>query len=142
MIKYFNVMLFCLLAAITQSSVTVYANDVKHGKDNFLRYCASCHGTTGVGNGSVADSLKHKPADLTLLAKRAGGVFPTQRVIQTIDGRLMPKAHGDSEMPVWGQLFAIQALADGVLQEDVPGIELEVNRRLQGLVLYLKTLQK
>ena len=142
MIKFSKMVILGLLCAITQSPAVAFADDVKQGKENYRRFCTACHGTTGVGDGPVADSLKQKPADLTLLAKRAGGTFPTQKVIKTIDGRLMPDSHGTAEMPVWGQWFAIQALADGVLQENVAGIELEVNRRLEGLVLYLKTLQK
>lgn len=140
--KLVKMVMIGLLFIYTLTPVITYADDTKQGKENFRRFCISCHGVTGVGDGPVADSLKKKPADLTLLAKRSGGVFPTQHVIKTIDGRLMPEAHGNADMPVWGRWFAIQALADGVRQEDVQIIELEVNRRLAGLVSYLKTLQK
>ncbi|MGH1405761.1 MAG: c-type cytochrome [Rhodomicrobiaceae bacterium] len=142
MIKYSKLVVLYTLFGIILFPTTLYADDVKQGKENYRRYCASCHGTTGLGDGPVADSLKQKPADLTQLSKRAGGTFPRQKIIKTIDGRLMPDSHGNAEMPVWGQWFAIQALVDGVRQENVTGIELEVNRRLQVLVLYLKTLQK
>lgn len=141
MIKLLKMMVFGLFF-VTQSIVAAYADDAKQGQENYRRFCISCHGVTGVGDGPVADSLKKKPSDLTLLTKRSKGVFPSQRVIKTIDGRLMPEAHGSAEMPVWGTWFAILALVDGVPQEDVPGIEREVNQRLEGLVLYLKTLQK
>ena len=38
------------------------------GKEEFTRYCASCHGLTAKGDGPMADQLKKAPADLTQLA--------------------------------------------------------------------------
>ncbi len=141
MIKFIQMMVFGLFFMF-QSQMTAYADIVKDGKENYRRFCISCHGVTGGGDGPVAESLIKKPADLTLLTKRNKGEFPSQRVIKTIDGRLMPEAHGNAEMPVWGQWFAILALVEGIPQEDVPAIERKVNQLLEGLVLYLKTLQK
>ena len=50
-------------------------------------------------------SLTIKPSDLTMLRKNINGVFPTEKVIATIDGRSRIDAHGESKMPVWGELF-------------------------------------
>lgn len=47
--------------------------------------------------------------DLTGLAARAGGVFPRDRVIATIDGRAVPAAHG-GPMPILGELLRGDAL--------------------------------
>ena len=35
------------------------------GRAYFVRYCASCHGVEGKGDGTVSRSLKVKPVDLT-----------------------------------------------------------------------------
>jgi hypothetical protein len=44
-----------------------------------------------------------KRADLTVLVAANGGIFPTSRVIETIDGRREVAAHGPRDMPVWGR---------------------------------------
>jgi len=79
------------------------AQQANPGKADYVRYCASCHGTTGKGDGPVANLLVVKPTDLTLLAKQNNGTFPALRVERAIDGRDSIKGHGDSEMPVWGE---------------------------------------
>jgi mono/diheme cytochrome c family protein len=75
------------------------------GGDLYLRYCASCHGTDAKGGGPVAGTLRKPPADLTTLAKRAGGRFDEAAVMATIDGRRAVGEHGSREMPVWGTVF-------------------------------------
>jgi glycine cleavage system protein P-like pyridoxal-binding family len=75
------------------------------GAELYKSFCAPCHGAQGHGDGPVAQSLKQAPADLTLLAQRAGGVFSAEKVHRMIDGRSMPRAHGSSDMPVWGWEF-------------------------------------
>jgi hypothetical protein len=54
--------------------------------------------------------LKIKPADLTQLQKRNKGLFPLEKVMATIDGRTRIDAHGESKMPVWGELFEKEAM--------------------------------
>jgi hypothetical protein len=71
----------------------------------YERYCASCHGVSGKGDGPVAQSLRRSPADLTTLAKRAGDRFDEARVLAIIDGRRQVAEHGPREMPVWGEVF-------------------------------------
>jgi hypothetical protein len=72
------------------------------GKTEYQSGCASCHGVDGKGNGPVADALKTKPADLTMIAKANNGVFPFGRIYDIIDGRLEVRSHGVRDMPVWG----------------------------------------
>ena len=55
------------------------------GASDFRQYCAQCHGLKGVGDGPVAPALAKKPANLTLLSKNNGGVFPEQEVYNFID---------------------------------------------------------
>lgn len=75
------------------------------GEELYRRFCASCHGAQGRGDGPVAASFKVEVPDLTLLARRAGGVFPRERVARIIDGRHIFAAHGSRTMPVWGEDF-------------------------------------
>jgi len=75
------------------------------GKQFYLQYCASCHGTDGKGNGPVVRQLKIKATDLTLLRKKNKGTFPFDDVMATIDGRRTVKGHGERDMPVWGEVF-------------------------------------
>ena len=93
---------------------------------------ASCHGAEGRGDGVIAKSLKKRPADLTQLTKRNNGVFPEERVFKTIDGRQPGGAHSDSDMPVWGDVFAKSSESAGA--ENVAA-------RIETLVRYLQTLQ-
>jgi mono/diheme cytochrome c family protein len=72
------------------------------GAEMYKTWCASCHGPTGKGDGPAAAALKKPPADLTQLAKKNGGKFPTQRVRDYIDGTKEVASHGSRDMPVWG----------------------------------------
>ena len=78
---------------------------VRRGRDMFGRYCASCHGLTGKGDGPLATTLKKPPADLTQISKKSNGIFPHAKVRQFIDGERAVRAHGSREMPIWGKEF-------------------------------------
>jgi mono/diheme cytochrome c family protein len=88
-----------------------WAAEGDQGRAHYLRYCGSCHGVEGKGDGTVSRSLKVKPADLTQLQKKNKGVFPLEKVIATIDGKTRIGAHGESKMPVWGEIFEKEASA-------------------------------
>jgi len=75
------------------------------GKEMFKSYCASCHGEDAKGNGPVAPALKVSPPDLTTLAKRNNGKFPTDYVNTVIVHGVNTPAHGTAEMPIWGPVF-------------------------------------
>jgi mono/diheme cytochrome c family protein len=81
------------------------AEEFDIGKWEFQSSCASCHGTDGKGKGPVSEQLKVPPPDLTMLAKKNNGVFPTNAVYETIDGLQTMPAHGSREMPIWGFRF-------------------------------------
>jgi mono/diheme cytochrome c family protein len=74
------------------------------GPEMFKQYCASCHGADAKGQGPAAVALKVPPSDLTLLSKRNNGKFPEPAVYSSIWGDNV-KAHGSSDMPVWGVIF-------------------------------------
>ncbi len=74
------------------------------GEQDFADFCAGCHGLSGQGNGEMAATLSKRPADLTRLARRNGGTFPTTRVMAKIWGYTGGKG-GTSVMPNFGPLL-------------------------------------
>ena len=87
----------CTLATVCAADET--------GRTLYLRYCAACHGRSGHGDGPVAPALGQQPTDLTLIAASHGGQFPLEAVVEAIDGTRTVRAHGVSEMPVWGEVL-------------------------------------
>jgi mono/diheme cytochrome c family protein len=102
------------------------------GKEMFVSYCASCHGKDAKGNGPAANALKQLPADLTTLAKRNGGKYPSDKVTSILRGQTSLMAHGDQEMPVWGPVFWRMS----------QGHEEQVQMRIANLNRYLESLQE
>ena len=82
----------------TQASVAT-------GKETFLKYCASCHGDTGTGDGPTASALKPPPSDLTTISKRHEGKYPAGYVGAVLKFGRSLASHGSEEMPVWGSRF-------------------------------------
>lgn len=133
----------CGMAAFALSLGAVngaLAQDTTFGESLFRTNCAVCHGETAAGDGSVAELFTKKPRNLQLLAKDNNGAFPFSEVYQAIDGRRIVQGHGDSEMPVWGDLFFAEALPDTFH----PGIEPDqiVQARILALVYFLQTVQQ
>jgi len=91
------------MLVLTSSVAAAGAPDA--GREFYLKYCASCHGKEGRGDGPVSPLLKIKVPDLTLLRRKSGGIFPLRQVMSTIDGTRIVQAHGEREMPVWGEAF-------------------------------------
>jgi mono/diheme cytochrome c family protein len=102
------------------------------GKEMFMSYCASCHGKNAKGDGPAANALKQLPADLTTLAKRNGGKYPSDKVTSILRGQAKLMAHGDQEMPVWGPVFWRMS----------QGREEQVQMRIANLNHYLESLQE
>ena len=73
------------------------------GADEFQRYCALCHGRDGRGLGPVSDAMTRPAADLTLIAKRNDGVFPFEKVAETIRHGGGIAEHTRSRMPAWSK---------------------------------------
>lgn len=103
---------------------------------DYAQYCADCHGDTGKGGGLLAAGLTPKPANLTRLAARNGGTFPTTRVMSQIWGYAGGK--GGGVMPAFAPLM------EGVLipYDGGDGIDTPTPERLVALAEYLKALQK
>jgi mono/diheme cytochrome c family protein len=111
------------------------SGDVEQGKALFMKYCATCHGPSGTGDGVAAATFKNKPADLTMLSKDNGGEFPTMKVINIVKGDAPIAAHGGREMPVWGEIIG-RPLETGMYKQD------EVDLKILSIANYLKTIQK
>ncbi len=102
------------------------------GSEMYLTYCAACHGKDAKGNGPAAPALKSAPPDLTTLAKRNGGKYPTLRVSSILQGKEDLAAHGNQEMPMWGPAFrAMSGSTDA-----------NVTMRITNLNRYLESLQE
>lgn len=93
-----------LLVLTGHAHATDYA--AMSGKPLYERFCAACHGVTGKGDGPVSASFAVEVPDLTLIARRAGGEYPRDRIVRIIDGRHVIGAHGSRTMPVWGEDFS------------------------------------
>lgn len=116
---------------VSASQQTAASKSVPAGSGLFSTYCVVCHGADGKGTGPLADSLKRRPADLTLLAKNNGGTYPREMVAKIIDGREGVKGHGGGDMPVWGDAFERSADAGPQAVKD----------RIEALVEYLSAMQ-
>lgn len=123
-----------LAVSTSQAAATAQTPVVQSpaGSALYNTYCVACHGADAKGTGPLASSLKRRPADLTVLAKKEGGTFPADLVARVIDGRSPVRGHGGGDMPVWGE--ALLRSQDG-------GSEEAVKDRIQALVSYLAAIQ-
>ena len=144
--------IFTVLAMVLAAAVSALAQaqpakaepekEIKHvavkqtspasGVEMYKSYCAVCHGIDGKGNGPAASALKVPPPDLTTLAPRNGGKYPSLRVAAIIRGEEPLAAHGTKDMPIWGNLFWSMS----------GGHESEVQQRVTNLNKYIDSLQK
>jgi mono/diheme cytochrome c family protein len=124
-----------VIPALLMSTAPVNAADYRamSGEQLYVRFCASCHGTEGHGDGPVAQSFARPIPDLTLIARRHGGKFQREWVERTIDGRQKIASHGAYAMPVWGEDFS---------QTGDPDAERATRTMIARLVDYLETLQQ
>lgn len=112
------------------------------GRSEYVNSCALCHGTDGKGGGSVLDFLKKAPADLTTLSKKNNGVFPFDRIYETIDGRRIAKGHGERDMPAWGNRYSEDRIKAAEYYMDVPyNLEMYARTRILALIDYLNRIQ-
>ena len=93
-------------------------------------FCATCHGTSGQGDGVMAGATVKTPPNLTTLAMRNGGVFPSVRVRRIVDGTGI-QSHGDRTMPVWGDVF-MRTRSSGA----------DAAARIDAIVTFLESMQQ
>ena len=82
--------------------------------------------------------MRPSPPNLTLIAKQHGGEFPLDLVVKKIDGREMPRVHGDPWMPVWGTVLGEDAAGADKPKDAVEG---KVQGRILAIAEYLRTIQ-
>jgi mono/diheme cytochrome c family protein len=98
----------------------------------YFNHCAACHGDNGEADGPVAATLRTTVPNLRTLAQRNNGAFPSDAVRSYIDGRALKAAHGDRQMPIWGDVF--RGPEQGTARRTV-------RRRIDALVSFVATLQ-
>lgn len=132
-----------VVTGVMASTGLAQSQDVSIGEREYNNNCATCHGTSGKGDGPLAGYLTGSLPDLTQLSKNNGGVFPVARMYEIIDGREMVGVHGTREMPVWGDEYNAQA--DTTLlgyYYTGPDVVAFVRGRVLALIEYLSTLQE
>ncbi|EPX85155.1 c-type cytochrome [Salipiger mucosus] len=129
--------------AVTTLAVgAAQAADMTLGEFEYQNSCVACHGEGGKGDGPIAGFMSEQTvADLTVLQKNNGGVFPVQRVYETIDGTMGMAAHGARDMPVWGQRYRARAAATQDYAFGPEETEEYVHTRILALIEYLSTVQ-
>jgi len=128
-------MLLGLALMLTVPMALAQAIDEYSGVETFMRFCASCHGATGEGNGPVAGALPIQVPNLTLLRARDGDKFSEDVLRKIIDGREPVIIHGTRYMPVWGYEFWVEEGADEPARERVDMI-------VANLIDYISSIQK
>lgn len=102
----------------------------------YAENCVSCHGASGRGDGPLAAGLTPKPADLTLLARGNGGVFPTASALSYVYGD-PEQGHLARVMPQFGG-----AMADDLVPIEVDGVMTPTPRALAALLAYMQSIQR
>lgn len=137
--------LICLLASALTAGSAVGADSKAQsdpGARIYSESCAICHGSSAKGDGAGIEFLSRQPADLTVLAKKNGGVFPFERVSQVIDGRSLITGHGSRDMPIWGKVFSEERIKAGEHYVDVPyDMEMYARSRILAVIDYLNRIQ-
>jgi len=105
------------------------------GEETFHRFCASCHGEEGHGDGPVASAIPIMVPDLTRLRQRLGDKFPEETLRRIIDGRNAVIYHGTRYMPVWGYEFWVEEGADAEAEQNVEII-------IRNLIDYIASIQR
>ncbi len=127
----------CLIGLGVAAVLAACATEVETGRANYDSLCAGCHGPTGKGDGAAAAGLDERPADLTQIAAKNGGVFPRVEVMAKIDGYAKGEPH-------YGAMPAFWPLLEGrtVLVETGDGILTPTPEPLVALAAYIETLQE
>jgi len=99
------------VSGVPQSQPGTFGLEDLSGAELYQRFCASCHGESGRGDGPVAGTLVSAVPDLTQIRERYDN-FPIDELRAIVDGRNLITAHGTRSMPVWGYEFWWEEGAD------------------------------
>ncbi len=119
-----------LLAACTENDMP----EPPEGAALFAENCSACHGYRGEGGTDKATGRKFP--DLTRIAARNGGDFPTAQVLSQIDGYGRGKVSKE-QMPEFGVL-----LEGELVPVEVEGTLTPTPRPLAALLAYLESIQQ
>ena len=108
------------------------------GQALFDDHCTACHGVSGKGDGPIAADLDRQVPDLTRIAAKNGGTFPTARVMSTIDGYTRVR-EGNVTMPEFGAELQAGPL---VLYDTGDGRPSPTPAKLVALAEYIKSIQR
>ncbi len=129
--------LFALALTAAPAVAQDILQDLAAGEATYMRYCVACHGIEARGEGPMTPILMLRPTDLTRLSATNGTVFPTQRVVERIDGRDPLVAHG-SPMPVYGDFFE----GRGVVLRTPDGTPIMTSQPIVDLVAWIESIQE
>ena len=115
-----------------------FVDEVEDGRGSYNDLCAPCHGPGGKGDGPAADRMAVAPADLTTIAARNGGVFPTLDVMAKIDGYAKGEEKHHGAMPAFWPLLEGRL----VLVETGDNILTPTPERLVTLTAFLESIQE
>jgi mono/diheme cytochrome c family protein len=130
--------LLCVVLSGVNAQGIAQAQEMEVGQALYEQNCASCHGPKGKGDGVMTKFLNIEPTDLTRIAQQNDGIFPHARIFRIIDGRETVRAHGETNMPVWGYSFG----AGAGVPEDASAREKYVAGQIAALAFYIATIQE
>ena len=134
--KSFSLMMACLAAGVVAGCAPEEMPRASDGRALFMENCAVCHGADAKGNGPMARAMGTPPLDLTLIAARNGGVFPTVAVLSKVDG--YTRAEQDfPDIPEFGGLLE----GDLLPLDTGDGVMTPTPRKLVALLEYVESLQ-
>lgn len=125
-------LLILVLATTARTAVA------QSGIRDYQIYCADCHGLGGKGDGPsrLTIPMNPPPNDLTQMAKKNGGIFPFDEVVDSIDGRKNIPSHARLQMPFWGTTLQKPG------KEFTPESDAEVKKRIESMARYVETIQQ
>ncbi len=119
-------------------AATVRSAAAQPGIRDYQNYCAECHGLHGKGDGPsrLTIPMNPPPNDLTVMAKKNGGTFPFDEVVDSIDGRKNIPSHARLQMPFWGTTLQQPG------KEFTPESDAEVKKRIESMARYVESIQQ
>ena len=138
MLTKFRRSMTAFLVLIIVFGFTAWTAAAQSGKQDYETYCADCHGSDGKGNGPSLQTIpmNPEPPDLTLLAKKNGGKFPFDEVVDTIDGRKNIPSHERLQMPFLGTTLQKPG------QEFTTESDAAVKERIEAMARYVESLRQ
>lgn len=131
-----RLILTLICSVLAHPLVAEDVGDAARGEEIYMRYCATCHGIEGTGQGPMAAVLTLQPKNLRELSRENGGEFPLERTVKRIDGRDPLVSHG-SPMPIFGDYFE----GKGAMLKTDSGQPIVTSLPVADLVAYLRGVQ-